>query len=111
MKTSLMKQGSPCPNKKKGGFLKRLMSRAKITGLALMASIGFAKVAMATDLMASGKGDVVATFGSGSLVMLCIILAEVVVGVAAYIKTRNPLTLVGLAIVIVFTGIATTYIS
>ncbi|TDN51502.1 type IV conjugative transfer system pilin TraA [Scandinavium goeteborgense] len=111
MKTSLMKTGSLCLNKNKGGLMKRLAARTKVISLAALASMVMSKAALATDLMGSGKEDVVATFGPNSLVMIGIIIAEIILGVAAYMKTRNPLSLVGLAIVIVFTTVGFTYIS
>ncbi|MED7793153.1 type IV conjugative transfer system pilin TraA [Klebsiella aerogenes] len=111
MKTSSMKTGSFCPEKGKGGILKRLWGRAKVGFMAVLASMVVSNAALATDLMGSGKDDVVATFGPNSLVMVGIIIAEIILGVAAYMKSRSPLSLVGLAIVIVFTTVGFTYIS
>lgn len=111
MKTSSMKTGFLCPQKGKGGVVKRCLSRTKVAAMAALASLVVSNAALATDLMGSGKDDVVATFGPNSLVMIGIIIAEIILGVAAYMKTRNPLSLVGLAIVIVFTTVGFTYIS
>ena len=36
-----------------------------------------------------------ATFGADSFVMMCIIIAELIVGVAMYIRTKNLLILLG----------------
>lgn len=52
-------------------------------------------MANATDLLAGGKDDVKATFGADSFVMMCIIIAELIVGVAMYIRTKNLLILLG----------------
>ena len=54
------------------------------------------------------KGQSVAisnTFGSGSTFEYAIYVAEVILGVAGYMKTRNLMALVGLAVVIIFTAV------
>ncbi|UJD92292.1 type IV conjugative transfer system pilin TraA (plasmid) [Rahnella aquatilis] len=57
------------------------------------------------DLMAPGKETVSATFGADSSIAKWIILAEVIVGIITYIKTKNMFMLFGIAVVIVFTTI------
>ncbi|ECP5634339.1 pilin, partial [Salmonella enterica] len=52
-----------------------------------------------------------ATFGADSFVMMCIIIAELIVGVAMYIRTKNLLILLGLVVVIVFTTVGLTFIN
>jgi type IV conjugative transfer system pilin TraA len=66
----------------------------------------FTPVASADDLMAAGQQTVKDTFGAGSAIANWIILAEVVVGVIGYIRTKNILLLLGVAVVVVFTTIA-----
>ncbi|QLK63887.1 type IV conjugative transfer system pilin TraA (plasmid) [Enterobacteriaceae bacterium Kacie_13] len=61
--------------------------------------------AMAEDLMAGGQEAVQDTFGADSSIAKWIILAEVIVGIITYIKTKNMFMLFGIAIVIVFTTI------
>ena len=69
------------------------------------------QMAQATDLLSGGKDDVKATFGADSFVVMCIYLAEIVVGVAGYIRTKNLLILLGLVVVIVFTTVGLSFVS
>ncbi len=69
------------------------------------------QMAHATDLLAGGKDDVKATFGADSFVIMCIYIAEIVIGVATYIRTKNLLILLGLVVVIVFTTVGLTFVS
>ena len=62
-------------------------------------------LAAGEDLMAPGKEAVNATFGADSSIAKWIILAEVIVGIITYIKTKNMFMLFGIAVVIVFTTI------
>lgn len=57
------------------------------------------------DLLSAGQDTVTATFGADSSIAKWIILAEVIVGIITYIKTKNMFMLFGIAVVIVFTTI------
>lgn len=72
--------------------------------------LGMWQLAGANDLLAGGKEDVKATFGADSFVMMCIIIAELIVGVSMYIRSKNLLILLGLVVVIVFTTVGLTFI-
>ena len=61
--------------------------------------------AHAVDMLAGQSGTVNDTFGANSTVAKWIILAEVIIGVASYIKTKNLLLLFGVIIVVVFTTV------
>lgn len=61
--------------------------------------------AIADDLMAGGQETVTGTFGADSSIAKWIILAEVIVGIISYIKTKNMFLLFGIAVVIVYTSI------
>ncbi|CAD6024430.1 traA_3 (plasmid) [Escherichia coli] len=52
-----------------------------------------------------------ATFGADSFVIMCIYIAEIVIGVATYIRTKNLLILLGLVVVIVFTTVGLTFVN
>lgn len=62
--------------------------------------------AQAVDLLAGGKEVANDTFGANSTIAVWIILAEVIVGAIGYIRTKNIMLLLGVAIVVVFTTIA-----
>lgn len=49
----------------------------------------------ATDLLATQKQDAKDTFGHGSTVEWGLYIGEIILSVAAYIKVRNPMILVG----------------
>lgn len=78
--------------------------------LALMAVAPAVANAAGTDLLASGKDDVVSTFGADSLVMMCVIIAEIIVSIGMYIKTKNLMVLMGLAVVIIFTTVGFSFV-
>lgn len=114
MKLSLLKAGIPAPAKNRTwDCCKTAWSRAvKVrtfgrlaAALPLMLLASLLQPALATDLLAGGKPDVEATFGKDSLVVMCIYLAEFVVGVSMYIKTKNPLVLLGMVVLMVFTTV------
>ncbi|CND00497.1 conjugal transfer pilin subunit TraA [Yersinia intermedia] len=88
---------------------KKTLSR--LAALSPLVLLGVGQMAQATDLLAGGKDDVKATFGADSFVMMCIIIAELIVGVGMYIRTKNLLILLGLVVVIVFTTVGLTFIS
>ncbi|MFS7282046.1 type IV conjugative transfer system pilin TraA [Serratia proteamaculans] len=85
---------------------------------ALLTTVGAATVATmvatspalatTTDLFASQQAVVKATFGHGSSIEKWFYYAEIILGLFLYIKARNPLVFVGLALVVLFTRIAFT---
>ncbi|EBV0230904.1 type IV conjugative transfer system pilin TraA [Salmonella enterica] len=92
----------------RGVTSKKALSR--LATLSPLLLLGVGQMASATDLLAGGRDDVKATFGADSFVMMCIIIAEVIVGVSMYIRTKNMLILLGAVVVIVFTSIMMAYI-
>lgn len=60
-----------------------------------LAAFALPHLAGATDLLASQKQDAKDTFGHGSTVEWGLYIGEVILSVAAYIKVRNPMILVG----------------
>ncbi|MBL0612487.1 type IV conjugative transfer system pilin TraA [Aeromonas jandaei] len=60
----------------------------------------------ADDLMKGGKQTVDDTFGKDSTLAKWIVMAEIFVAVIMYIKTKNLMLLLGVAVVIVFLNIA-----
>lgn len=119
MNLSLSKGGLPASVKKRawqycqmawrGVTSKKALSR--LAALSPLLLLGVGQMANATDLLAGGKEDVKATFGADSFVMMCIIIAELIVGVAMYIRTKNLLILLGLVVVIVFTTVGLTFVN
>lgn len=107
MNLSLSKGGLPasvknrawqyCQMAWRGVTSKKALSRLAVLSPLLLPGVG--QMASATDLLAGGKDDVKATFGADSFVMMCIIIAELIVGVAMYIRTKNLLILLGLVVV------------
>lgn len=73
--------------------------------ISIMALLGITSTVQAVDLMAGGKVTVTDTFGASSAIAKWIILAEVIVGIITFIKTKNVFMLFGIAVVIVFTTI------
>ncbi|RKT89517.1 type IV conjugative transfer system pilin TraA [Rahnella aquatilis] len=57
----------------------------------------------ATDLMATQKADANDTFGHGSTVEWVLYVAEIIVSVTGFIKTRNPMVFAGLIMLILIT--------
>ena len=100
------------PFAKSWGFVKSAYHRFKAPAalLALMAVAPAVANAAGTDLLASGKDDVVSTFGADSLVMMCVIIAEIIVSIGMYIKTKNLMVLMGLAVVIIFTTVGFSFV-
>ncbi|MEA9392684.1 type IV conjugative transfer system pilin TraA [Acerihabitans sp. TG2] len=68
-----------------------------------MLVIFFPHIAHATDLLAAQKTDANDTFGHGSTLEWTLYVAETIVSVTGYIKTRNPMVFVGLIIIILVT--------
>ncbi|EBS1326603.1 type IV conjugative transfer system pilin TraA [Salmonella enterica subsp. enterica serovar Muenchen] len=83
---------------------------SRLAALSPLLLLGVGQMANATDLLSGGKDDVKATFGADSFVIMCIYIAEMVVGLSMYIRTKNLLTLLGMVVVIVFTTVVLTLI-
>lgn len=113
MKLASMTKGIRASSNKAMGYLKEAYRRhkASIALLAIMAAAPSIANAAGTDLLASGKDDVVSTFGEDSLVMMCVIIAEIIVSIGMYIKTKNLMVLMGLAVVIIFTTVGFSFVS
>lgn len=118
MSLSFLKGGLPVSVKNRAWQYCQMVWRSvankalsRLAALSPLLLLGVGQIANATDLLAGGKDDVKATFGADSFVMMCIIIAELVVGVAMYIRTKNLLILLGLVVVIVFTTVGLTFIN
>ncbi|EBD1309267.1 type IV conjugative transfer system pilin TraA [Atlantibacter hermannii] len=85
----------------------KLNKWAKYGGLALI-SFMFAHPVLAagTDLLSSQNTTVNSTFGSGSSLVKWFYIAEIIMGLFIYIKTRSPLVFVGIVMAIIFTRVA-----
>lgn len=69
----------------------------------MLAVVFFPHIANAEDLLKSQKADANDTFGHGSTVEWVLYIAEIIVSVVGYIKTRNPMVFAGLVILILIT--------
>ena len=69
-------------------------------------NVAHAAIDPSKDLLSADKGDITNNFGAGSTFMYIIYLIEIIAGVAAYIKTKNLLTLIGIVVVLIFTTVA-----
>lgn len=58
-----------------------------------------------TDLLASQNTTVNSTFGSGSSIVKWFYLGEILLGIYIYMKTRSPMTFLGVPLVIIATRI------
>lgn len=67
--------------------------------------------ASGTDLLSSQSSTVDSTFGSGSTMIKWFYMAEIIFGIFIYIKTRSPLTFIGVPLVIVATRTAFAIVS
>ena len=56
------------------------------------------------------KPQVAALFGPGSTVSYCIYVGEIVLGAIGYAKSKNPLLLIGVPILVIFTAGMFSYI-
>lgn len=101
--------------------LKKLFSAAtrKVSGssiakasLAFLLSLGFIGLAQAAggDLLSAAADPVKSTFGSDSTFAKWLILAEVIVGVIMYIRTKNMMLLMGAIVVVVATTVGYTLV-
>ncbi|PKE27623.1 conjugal transfer protein [Rahnella sp. AA] len=68
-----------------------------------LAIIVFPHLVRATDLMANQKTDASDTFGHNSTVEWALYVAEIIVSVVGFIKTRNPMIFSGLIILMIIT--------
>jgi type IV conjugative transfer system pilin TraA len=82
-----------------------LARAAKYAAAPLLMLLSAATPAVADDLLASGQQTVTDTFGADSSIAIWIVLAEVIVGVISYIRTKNIMLLFGVAVVVVFTTV------
>lgn len=57
------------------------------------------------DLLGGARKDVTTQFGSDSFFMYAVYFIEFVLGVAAYIKTKNPLVFAGLLVLVIVTHV------
>lgn len=69
----------------------------------MLVVVVFPHLAGAEDLLKSQKADANDTFGHGSTVEWVLYIAEIIVSVVGYIKTRNPMVFAGLVILILIT--------
>lgn len=60
----------------------------------------------ASDILSGAQGDIAKNFGTSSTVMYIIYVVEIFAGIAAYIKTKNLFSLIGLVVVVIFTTVA-----
>lgn len=92
MNLSLSEGGRPASVKNRAWHYCQMAWRGVCTPKALsrlaafspLLLLGMGQMAHATDLLAGGKNDVKATFGADSFVIMCIYIAEIVIGVATY---------------------------
>lgn len=119
MNLSLFKGGRPASVKNRAWHYCQMAWRgvcnqkalSRLAAFSPLLLLGMGQMAHANDLLQGGKDDVKATFGADSFVMMCIYIAEIVIGVATYIRTKNLLILLGLVVVIVFTTVGLTFVS
>lgn len=57
------------------------------------------------------KPQVIALFGPGSTISICIYIGEIVLGAIGYAKTKNPLLFLGVPLLVLFTSGMFQYIS
>ena len=69
----------------------------------MLTVVVFPHFAGAEDLLKTQKADANDTFGHGSTVEWTLYVAEIIVSVAGYIKSRNPMVFAGLVIVVLVT--------
>lgn len=88
-------------------------------GAVALAVLGFSLACLAADpkagtieaFSASLKSEVTSFFGPSGVIAYALYIAEIIMGVAAYIKTKNLMVLLGLPIIILFTNAAFSFIS
>ena len=97
------------------GAIKEHMTCANLVKAGLFGLLAFGMIhtsyaADTKDPLASVGASVSTAFGKGSTFMWILMIAEVVAGVIAYIKTKNMMVLIGIVIVFMFTAAAFTLI-
>ena len=95
--------------------LRRQWSRLT-TGLSLLCCYGLVladNLDPSTDMLKSAGAfsDVSANFGPSSNAALIVYAIEIMVGIGAYIKSKNLFSLLGLLVVVTFTAVAWALIS
>ena len=96
------------------GSLKKYTTAANLLKAGLLGLMAFAMIHTSyaaapdpsTDPLAAVGKKVSDAFGAGSTFMWILMIAEVVAGVIAYIKTKNMMVLIGIVIVFMFTAAA-----
>ncbi len=89
-------------NKNLKCITRKVVSRLFLLVGVILCGVCFADPA--TDPLAAAiKPQVAALFGAGSTVAYCIYIAEVILGSAAYIKTKNIMLFLGVPLLILFT--------
>lgn len=97
MNLSLSKGGRPASVKNRAWHYCQMAWRgvcnqkalSRLAAFSPLLLLGMGQMAHATDLLAGGKDDVKATFGADSFVIMCIYIAEIVIGVATYIRNST----------------------
>lgn len=101
------KQGWAVASLFKSAFKKFNLNKACGMASTFLFLLLASKVAQAsgTDLLSSQNTTVNSTFGSGSSLVKWMYLAEIIMAIFAYVRTRSPLVFFGLVVVIIFTRI------
>lgn len=94
--------------------MKPVLSIATVAKAGVLGLLAFAMVHSAyagapdpsTDLLTAAKTDITANIGPGSTFAWILYVVEIIGGVAAYMKTKNMLALVGVVVVMIFTIVA-----
>ena len=90
-------------------FLKHYFKISSILTLLIFSCSAFCDPA-SDPLAAIIKPQVAALFGPGSTVSYCIYVGEIVLGAIGYAKSKNPLLLIGVPILVIFTAGMFSYI-
>jgi len=83
--------------------MKKFLKNGGLILISLM--VAHPVLAAGTDLLASQQSTVNGTFGSGSSIVKWFYLGEIILGIFIYMKTRSPLTFLGVPLVIIATRI------
>ena len=85
------------------------LAKAGLLGLltfAMVHSVYAAGPDPSTDLLTAAKTDITANIGPGSTFAWILYVVEIIGGVAAYMKTKNMMALIGVVVVMIFTVVA-----
>ena len=96
------------------GSLKKYTTAANLLKAGLLGLMAFAMIHTSyaagpdpsTDILTAAKTDITANIGPGSTFAWILYVVEIIGGVAAYMKTKNMLALVGVVVVMIFTVVA-----